>query len=280
MAEGRMLKKKISLNEALANLDNDTHRLLFTWAIPHLDVEGRITGSPRVFKATVAPLLDHLTPNIIDGFFQDAHTKGLITYYEINGEFWVEYPKFSENQNIKKDREAPSKIPPSPENSRELQSNPELSTEVKRREEKLREGKERTPSPPPKKPSKKIKTPIPENFTVSDRVKEWAKSKGFDRLNEHLEAFKLKVAKGGLTYVDWDAAFMEAVRGDWAGLRNGRAGPAPALGRTFDSQCLACSGSGFRKPRPGETSIGGTVRCECNLKPGEKWEPGRKAVEQ
>jgi hypothetical protein len=60
MAEGRMLKRKISLNEALADLANDSHRLLFTWGIAHLDVEGRITGSPRGFKALVAPLLDHI----------------------------------------------------------------------------------------------------------------------------------------------------------------------------------------------------------------------------
>ena len=61
MAEGRMLKKKISLNEAVADLSNDTHRMLFTWGISHLDVEGRITGSPRGFKAMVAPLLEHIT---------------------------------------------------------------------------------------------------------------------------------------------------------------------------------------------------------------------------
>jgi hypothetical protein len=60
MADGRMLKKKISLNEALADLANDSHRLFFTWGIAHLDVEGRITGSSRGFKALVVPLLDHI----------------------------------------------------------------------------------------------------------------------------------------------------------------------------------------------------------------------------
>lgn len=65
MAEGRMLKKKISLNEAVADLSNDSHRLLFIWGIAHLDVEGRVTGSPRGFKGLVAPLLDHITFKMI-----------------------------------------------------------------------------------------------------------------------------------------------------------------------------------------------------------------------
>ena len=61
MADGRMLKKKISLNEAVADLANDSHRLLFTWGIAHLDVEGRITGSlrgRRIFVATVFNVKD------------------------------------------------------------------------------------------------------------------------------------------------------------------------------------------------------------------------------
>ncbi len=115
MADGRMLKKKVSLNESLANLENDTHRLLFTWAIPHLDIEGRITGSPRVFKASVAPLLDHLTSDKINKFFADAHGKGLIFRYKVDGVWWIEFPKFKENQNLRESREAPSLIPPPPD---------------------------------------------------------------------------------------------------------------------------------------------------------------------
>jgi hypothetical protein len=172
MAEGRMLKKKISLNEALANLENDSHRLLFTWAIPHLDIEGRISGSPRVFKASVAPLLDHLTPDKVLTFFLDAGAKGLINRYKIEGEWWIEFPKFKDNQNLRGSREGASKIPPPPANppitpgelqeqSRsspgELQENsrrtpgelPPKRREEKRSEEKGREEKLSATPPPP-----------------------------------------------------------------------------------------------------------------------------------
>ena len=114
MAEGRMLKKKISLNEMLADLANDTHRLLFTWGIPHLDVEGRLTGNARRFKALVAPLLDHINSEMVLAFFQDAESLGLIQRYEVEGEWHVQYPKFHNNQNLSKNREAASKRPAPP----------------------------------------------------------------------------------------------------------------------------------------------------------------------
>jgi hypothetical protein len=53
MAEGRILKKKISLDVRWADLQNDTHRLLFTVGIAHLDIDGRIPGDPREFALKV-----------------------------------------------------------------------------------------------------------------------------------------------------------------------------------------------------------------------------------
>ncbi len=105
------------------------------------------------------------------------------------------------------------------------------------RKEKKRERKEEeetspaalpaapAPSSEPKKAKKK--GPMPEGFCVSERVEAWAKEKGFSNLSGHLDAFKRKVAANGYTYADWDAAFMEAVREDWAKLRGGRVAPPP-----------------------------------------------------
>ena len=115
MADGRMLSKKISLNEAVASLENDLHRLLFTWGISHLDIDGRISGSPKVFRAIVAPLLEHITSDKVSKFFQDAESKGLILRYQVDSEWFIAYPKFKDNQRLRADREAPSKLPPPPE---------------------------------------------------------------------------------------------------------------------------------------------------------------------
>jgi len=62
------------------------------------------------------------------------------------------------------------------------------------------------------------KTPIPTGFSVSDSVREWAREKGFDRLDQHLEHFTdLAIAKG-YSYADWDRAFQNAIRANWARL--------------------------------------------------------------
>jgi hypothetical protein len=112
MADGRMLKKKISLNQELADLKNDTHRLLFTWALAHADVEGRLSGEARVFKATVCPLLEDIKTSQIDEFFKDAQAIGLIEYYEVDGKHWMAFPGFAANQKLRRDKEAESRIPP------------------------------------------------------------------------------------------------------------------------------------------------------------------------
>lgn len=66
---------------------------------------------------------------------------------------------------------------------------------------------------------RKAKTPLPEGFGISDRVKAWAEREGHaPRLDQHLTSFLLKAGKHGYAYADWDAAFMEAVRENWAKL--------------------------------------------------------------
>jgi hypothetical protein len=89
-------------------------------------------------------------------------------------------------------------------------------------------------------PSRKVKTTPPEGFAISDRVKAWAAKKGYGRLDEHLEAFLAKCKAKGYTYIDHDAALMEAIREDWAKLRgrtaNGVAPPPDATSQWFDSR--------------------------------------------
>lgn len=65
----------------------------------------------------------------------------------------------------------------------------------------------------------------------------WATSKGFGQIDEHLDAFKRKASANGYAYVDWDSAFMEAIREDWAKLRGKTAnGAAPSSGPKHDRE--------------------------------------------
>lgn len=87
---------------------------------------------------------------------------------------------------------------------------------------------------------KAAKTSMPEGFAVSDDVKAWAKKGGFDRLDEHLQAFARKCKAKGYAYVDWDAAFQEAIREDWAKLRgrtpSGAAPPAEGVSDWWETR--------------------------------------------
>lgn len=75
-------------------------------------------------------------------------------------------------------------------------------------------------APAQRSKQKPAQTLIPDDFGLSERVKDWATKKGFGQLEEHLESFKLKAASKGYLNVDWDATFMGAIRDDWAGLRS------------------------------------------------------------
>lgn len=73
------------------------------------------------------------------------------------------------------------------------------------------------------------KTPIAADFGISERVKKWAEEKGHQNLDIHLENFIGACKANGYTYIDWDDAFMNAIRNDWAKLKyQGRARPAAA----------------------------------------------------
>ena len=70
----------------------------------------------------------------------------------------------------------------------------------------------------PLRRAKSIKSSIPDDFSISDRVRTWATSKGYARLDEHFDAFVSKARAKDYRYVDWDEAFMGAIRSDWANL--------------------------------------------------------------
>jgi uncharacterized protein YdaU (DUF1376 family) len=74
------------------------------------------------------------------------------------------------------------------------------------------------------KTKKPVLLPLPTDFGISARVEAWAAEKGFTNLASHLEAFRETATARAYAYADWDAAFMKAIREDWAHLRTSRNG--------------------------------------------------------
>jgi hypothetical protein len=109
MPEGRMLKKIISTSRKLANLKSDSARLLYTWLLPHLDIEGRFSANPMIVKGHAVPRLK-MSPSKIKKYLEDMAQNDLIILYEIDGDRFLQYKKFKDFQVLRENREAKSLI--------------------------------------------------------------------------------------------------------------------------------------------------------------------------
>ncbi|HUW21125.1 MAG TPA: hypothetical protein VMW41_00480 [Candidatus Bathyarchaeia archaeon] len=109
MAKARMLHTKISVSIQVNRLTLPA-RLLFSWMIPHADDEGRLKGDPEYIKATVTPMTRWSFKKIGE-YLNEIKDKGLIYYWQENGEWFIEFIKWNEHQTIRKDRFIRSNLP-------------------------------------------------------------------------------------------------------------------------------------------------------------------------
>lgn len=106
-----MLSKSIATSEQVASVSLLAD-YLFTRMIPHLDSEGRMSGSPRTVRGIVCPLREDVSSDAIAGALRELSGVGLIVWYEIDGQQYVEFPKFKHHQRgARFDREGASRIP-------------------------------------------------------------------------------------------------------------------------------------------------------------------------
>ena len=108
MPRGRMLSKSISKSEKVAKLSVEG-KLLFTWILPHVDVQGRIEADVWTIKAIV-PYVDEITPKTIPELLTQMHKAGLIIYYGDEHKY-LQIVDFLKYQKVRTDQEAPSHIP-------------------------------------------------------------------------------------------------------------------------------------------------------------------------
>ena len=228
MARARNIKPSIMDNEELAELE-PMARLLFIYLWMLADREGRLEDRPKRIAAQALPYDRHAD---VGAMLDDLHKAGFIVRYEAQGIACIQITAFSKHQTPHV-RESASSLPPMEKGTAKAMPEHNLGSA---------ETSPRSPdsgfsdsgfsdtglgtSPPaaqadPPRPAKRrqAKTSLPPDFAVSDRVREWARERGFDRLDEHLDAFKRKATAKGYTYQSWDDAFMEAIREDWAKLR-------------------------------------------------------------
>lgn len=199
--DGILTSERINALSPLAEL---FYRRLMSVADDH----GRYSGNLTQLRAYCYPLkLDSVKEDSIKKHLAECVGAGLIVPYTVEGKPYIVLVDFGQRINGK------SKFPEPPEGvpgiSPGIPGNPRLD---------VGEDVDEDEGVIPRKRGKQPKLPLPADFGISDRVKAWAAEKGHGRLELHLESFKAKCAAHGYTYADWDAAFMEAIRSDWAKL--------------------------------------------------------------
>lgn len=160
-------------------------------------------------------LMDGYTPEVVDhllhwpGFSAAMMSVGWMAYDQENG---LQLPNFHSHNGKSAKRRAQDA-----DRKQDVRKVSAFEADEKRtREEKRREDIDT-----PRKRGNR-KSAMPEDFAISERVQTWAQKNGFDHLELHLEHFKSAAKAKGYTYVDWDSAFENAIRQDWAKVRTGK----------------------------------------------------------
>ena len=114
--KGRLLKWSISYDKRVARLKTWQAKLLYTWIIPSLDNLGRMEGEPRLVRTITFPY-ERITDKQVAQWLQDIHNNGLLFWYSINGERYIQCPTVDKNIFFKKrgDYERISDYPNPPE---------------------------------------------------------------------------------------------------------------------------------------------------------------------
>jgi hypothetical protein len=119
-----MISKSIATSEQVASVSLLAD-YLFTRMIPHLDQDGRMSGSPRTVRGIVCPLREDVTSEQVAGALGELDGVALIHWYEVDGQRFIEFPKFKDHQRgARFDRESPSRIPPPSSGNRVAHSGP------------------------------------------------------------------------------------------------------------------------------------------------------------
>lgn len=242
MARARNLKPSLFKNELLGVAD-PLLTILFEslWCLA--DRAGRLEDRPLRIKAETFPYREGIDVNVL---LTELARLGFICRYKVGETGIIQIINFEKHQNPHK-TEKNSELPEMPldsvacglavkdtlnNGSRPADSLLPLTDSLL----PLTDSGQSAPAKPSRTSSKSVKTAMPENFTVSEKVWEWAKGKGFsdNRVSENFAKFALYAEREAKKYVNWDAALMNAIGDNWAKTsESGQAAPAHSTENTY-----------------------------------------------
>ena len=111
MPIGRIILSSISGSKKMPLLKTDGARLLYTWLLTHLDVNGCYSADPETVNNKVFTKLKKPIKTIAS-YLEDLANNGCIILYQVNGEDYLWVPDFVEKQpHLNPEREAFPIIP-------------------------------------------------------------------------------------------------------------------------------------------------------------------------
>jgi len=115
MARGRFVSKEVCIDKKVNELKDPWSMLGFTWLITHADVEGRTYGDPELVKSMIFPRQREISVEDVERFIQQWVDAGMIDWYEVDGEMFIQFLNFEKHQvGIRRDKEPASCIPENP----------------------------------------------------------------------------------------------------------------------------------------------------------------------
>ena len=114
MPQGRIMLKSICQSKKLSKLKTDGARLLYSWLIPNVDIQGCFSGDEYVVKGQIFTRLKKTAEEVAE-YLLDLHEVGLILLYEADDDKFLCIPDFASRQpSLNPSKEAKSTIPPPP----------------------------------------------------------------------------------------------------------------------------------------------------------------------
>lgn len=199
----RLLREGILSSDRIEQLDAPTE-VFYRRLMSKVDDHGLYDARPSMLRASLYPLrIDRVREADISRWIAACEKAGLIVLYEADGKPYLKM------LDTRWQARAEAKFPLPPVNGCKQVKTPVPVVVV---------GVEDGGGAKRRKP----KTPLPDEFSVSDRVSAWAERTGIKNLDAHLQDFVSKCKAKDYRYVDWDEAFMNAVRNDWAKIGHGQ----------------------------------------------------------
>lgn len=212
----RIVREAILTSERVASLAWP-EEVFYRRLMSIVDDYGRSEANPQLLRSKCYPLqTDNVRAADITRWMAACQKAGLILGYDVDGKQYLEVQNFGQQQR------SASKCPSPPaidSRCQQTQSSAHLGVSVSVSVSEDVGVSRASAAPTPSRKSKQ--TGMPADFAISERVRNWAKEKGYGLLDAHFEAFVSKARAKAYTYADWDEGFMGAVRDDWAELRKG-----------------------------------------------------------